>query len=377
MTTEIIDRVVNLAVQIQQIPAPTFHEGKRAAFVHDLFMSEGLSDVEMDDVGNVYARIPGGDESPGIIVSAHLDTVFPAKTDLSVVRKHDRIVAPGIGDNSLAIASLFGLWWMIGDRNLQIDGDVWLVANVGEEGLGDLKGMCAVVDRFGNEPLAYIVLEGITYGRIYHRALGVKRYRITCQTQGGHSWVNFGRPSAIHELAILVSKLTEIPIPNTPRSSLNVGVITGGTSINTIAGFAQLEVDLRSEDLTTLWELSEQVLSTVIRSADQDVQVHAEVIGERPSGEISVEHPLVDLAKHVLLSQGVTPELNLASTDANIPLSMGLPAICIGITTGGGAHTSDEFIHLGPIEKGLEQLIELTVRAFNELGDSDAAELDE
>lgn len=374
MHDDLITRVVDLAVQIQQIPAPTFHEDKRAAFVHDLFISEGLSDVEIDAVGNVYACIPGSSESSRIIVSAHLDTVFPRDTDLNIVRRRDRITAPGIGDNSLAIASLFGLWWMLRDRNIKPNGNIWLVANVGEEGLGDLKGMRAVVERFGDKPLAYIVLEGITYGRIYHRALGVKRYRITCKTPGGHSWVNFGRPSAIHELAILVSKLMKIDIPDEPRSSLNVGVITGGTSVNTIADSAQLEVDLRSEDLQTLWDLSEQVLTIVIQSADQDVQVHAEVIGERPAGEIPVEHPLVNLAKRVLLSQGIEPELNIASTDANIPLSEGIPAICIGITTGGGAHTTDEHIHIEPIEKGLTQLEQIVMGVFDVLTGQEAAD---
>ncbi|MEN8173180.1 MAG: M20/M25/M40 family metallo-hydrolase, partial [Chloroflexota bacterium] len=242
------EQTLTLAIEIQQIPAPTFGEGDRAEFIKSRFEAEGIAEVDRDSMGNVYARIPGQGSSRPVILSAHSDTVFSKDTDLSIRRTADKIQGPGIGDNSLGTAGLFSLLWMLQEREISLPGDLWLVANVGEEGLGDLRGMRAVVDRFGSEPLAYIVLEGMSLGQIYHRALGVQRYRIRIQTKGGHSWANYGVPSAVHELAALVTKLTAIKLPRKPRTTLNVGMISGGTSINTIAAEASLELDLRSED---------------------------------------------------------------------------------------------------------------------------------
>lgn len=195
-------RVLDLAVTIQQIPAPPFGEAQRAEFVRQRFAVEGLEAVSLDALGNVFACLPGSGRSKPLVVSAHLDTVFPFDTDLKVRREADRIFGPGIGDNSLGVAGLFGLLWALrqerGDQP-GLPGDLWLVANVGEEGLGDLRGIRAVVERFKDEPLAYLILEGMAFGQVYHRALGVQRYRITVRTEGGHSWVDYGRHSAIHE----------------------------------------------------------------------------------------------------------------------------------------------------------------------------------
>ena len=209
-----VKRLLDLTVQIQQIPAPTFAETQRAQYVRGLFEAEGLSDISMDAVDNVYARLPGEGKAKPLIVSAHLDTVFPIETDLTVSSKKDRIIGPGIGDNSLGVASLFGLLWLLHERKITLPGDLWLVANVCEEGLGDLRGMRAVVDHFGEDVHAYLILEGLSLGYIQHRALGVQRYRITAKTTGGHSWSDYGQPSALHELSTLVTKLTAIPLPD-------------------------------------------------------------------------------------------------------------------------------------------------------------------
>ena len=195
------DRILDLAIQIQQIPAPTFNEGRRAVFIRNQFEAEKLTDIQVDSLGNVTARLRGSGFSPPVVVTAHSDTVFPIDTDLSISRKGDKIYGPGIGDNSLGVAGLFGLLWHLQERTTILPGDLWLVSNVCEEGLGDLKGMRAVIDRFKDQPLAYIVVEGMALGQIYHRGLGVQRYRISATTEGGHSWVDFGKPSAIHELA--------------------------------------------------------------------------------------------------------------------------------------------------------------------------------
>lgn len=361
------DRIIDLAIQIQQIPAPTFNEGKRAGFIRDQFETEKLEDIQVDSIGNVTARLRGSGTSQPVVVTAHSDTVFPIDTDLSITRKGEKIYGPGIGDNSLGVAGLLGLLWHLRERATVLPGDLWLVANVCEEGLGDLKGMRAVIDRFDNQPLAYIVVEGMALGQIYHRGLGVQRYRIIARTEGGHSWVDFGKPSAIHELADFVTKLTRLEIPKEPRTSLNVGVIDGGTSINTIAARASLELDTRSVDTESLSALARQVEQLVTNTRVPGVELQIELIGQRPAGEIKDQHPLVRLASRILKEQGVSSKLNIGSTDANIPLSRGLPCICVGLTNGGGAHTVNEYIFTPPLESGMVQLVELVTRAFQEI----------
>ena len=375
MNPSIVECVLNLAEQIQQIPAPTFGESQRAEFIRQYFYNLGVKDVWMDEAGNVYSRIRGQGKKPAIVVTAHLDTVFPQSTNLTLVRTPEKISGPGIGDNSLGLAGLFGLYWAFNDVHGGLstipclDGDLWLVANVGEEGLGDLQGMKAVVKQFRDDTLAYIVLEGMSFGKIFHRGLGVRRYRISVHTRGGHSWVDYGNPSAIHELADLVVKIKDLPIPAEPRTSKNVGMVTGGTSVNTIAADASFELDLRSESPQALSDLIKQV-ELVVEEADRigdgAIRVSAEIIGDRPAGELQKEHPLVKLAMERYAEIGINALLNIGSTDANEPLSRGLPAICVGLTTGGGAHTLSEYIDTKPLAQGLGVLVDLIQAIFRE-----------
>jgi len=234
-----------------------------------------------------------------------------------------------------------------------------LVANTGEEGLGDLVGMRAVVDRFGAQARAYLILEGMALGQVYHRGLGVRRYRIDAETTGGHSWVDFGEPSAVHELAGLIDRLAAIPLPQEPRTSLNVGVFSGGTSINTIAAHAYCLLDLRSEDRKTLDALVSKV-EAIVETASHPgkVKVRASLVGQRPVGALSASHPLVRLAVRCLEEHGVQPHPNIGSTDANLPLSLGYPAVCLGLTTGSGAHTTSEMIEIYPLHQGLAQVLD-------------------
>lgn len=374
-----IMRVLDLAVAIQQIPAPTFHEEHRGLYIRDRFLAEGLSDVCLSPSGNVYARLPGRGNARPCVITAHMDTVFPMATPLEVIREPERIAGPGIGDNSLGVSGLFGLVWAFesnGVVNLPdqantlhstLPGDVWLVANVGEEGLGDLCGMKAILSRFNDQPAAYIVIEGMSLGRIYHRGLGVQRYRITVRTAGGHSWIDHGRSSAINELALLITKLNNLSLPEKPRITLNVGVIEGGTSVNTIAAEANLELDLRSEEVGALTRLVDQVEQLIASANKTDVEVTSRIIGQRPAGEISAQHPLVRMAIHHLAKVNITPILSIGSTDANVPLSRGLPAICIGLTTGAGAHTIHEYILTRPLAQGLAQLVGIVTGVFGNL----------
>lgn len=350
--------LLDLAMEIQQISAPTFAEGPRAEFVRDLFTKENLEDVSMDSLGNVFARLPGKQKKANpLIVSAHTDTVFPAGTKLQIREEAGKVFGPGIGDNSIGVAALFGILREIRGRKIELKHDVWFVANVGEEGLGDLRGMRGVVERFGADVIGYLILEGLALGHIYHRAIGVRRYRITAKTRGGHSWSDYGNPSAVHELASMVTQLTQIRLPREPRTTMNVGTIQGGTGVNVLAAEAKCELDLRSEDPAVLAKLVSQVEDIFLHWTREGVKVQAEVIGERPAGEIPATHPFVKLAVNCARELGLDAALTSGSTDANVPLSRGIPAVVMGVTTGGGAHTLNEFIDVGPIEKGMESLV--------------------
>ena len=359
-----ISRLIDLAIQIQQIPAPTFEEALRAEFIRRMFAAEALTDIQIDTAGNVLARFPGTGSASPLIVSAHMDTVFPAETDLAIRRDRGRVYGPGIGDNSLGVAGLFGLIWVLRERGIQLPGDIWLVANTCEEGLGDLRGMKALVERFANMPKAYLVIEGMALGHVYHKAIGVRRYKIAIHVTGGHSWIDYGAPSAIHELSALVAKIAAIQPPTSPRTTLNIGRISGGTSINTIAAEAWMELDLRSEGQDSLADLVRQMEKLVDAVEQRGIRVEVVIIGQRPPGEISPDHSLVRLAQACLNEQRIEPELTVGSTDANIPLSKGYPALVLGLTRGGGAHTIHEYFETAPLEQGLEQIVQFVSRIW-------------
>ncbi|MDR3572919.1 MAG: M20/M25/M40 family metallo-hydrolase [Anaerolineaceae bacterium] len=360
-----MNEIIEVACDIQQIAAPTFHERRRAEYISEKWQAAGLRDVSIDEVGNVWGCLAGGSRPP-IIVAAHIDTVHPDEHLPRLEKSPERITGPGIGDNALGVASLFALAGIYQKESLRPSGDLWLVGTVGEEGLGDLKGMQAVVHRFRQRPSAYIIVEGIGLGKLFTRGLGVIRYRISIQTPGGHSWADYGIPSANHELAELITSLTKLPMPQRPRTTLNVGVIQGGSSVNTIACQAWLELDLRSEDQGALGKLAEQVNHIVLNRNRKSVKASIEQIGLRPAGELPADHSLIRIGQSCLRELKVQPMLEIASTDANIPLSRNLPAIGIGITTGGNVHTYAEYFNIEPIRTGLEQLRNLIEKIWEE-----------
>ena len=320
-----IDQLVDMAIQIQQIPSPTFAESTKGKTIAQLFGFTQLTQIQTDDAGNVLACLPGTGNRAPLIISAHMDTVFPMDTALNIRREQGKIYGPGIGDNSMGVAGLFGILQAVRERNFQAPGDIWFVANTGEEGLGDLCGMKALVERFGSTPIAYLVLEGMAFGHIYHRAVGVQRYKISVHTNGGHSWSDYGAPSAIHELSNLITQIASLELPSHPHTTLNVGRTGGGTSINTIAAEAWMELDLRSEEQTSLLQLVERVKKLVNQARTEGVTIEMTPIGQRPSGEIPADHPIIRLAQSCLIEQGIEPVLTIGSTDANIPLSKGFP----------------------------------------------------
>jgi tripeptide aminopeptidase len=357
------------AVAIQQIPAPTYGEQKRARYIERQFVESGLSSVEQDAIYNVFGTFPGG-KTPPVVVSAHSDTVFPIGTDLSIRYENGSesgnklIYGPGLVDNALGVAGLISVARAMRRFNLRPAIELWFVANVAEEGLGNLKGMRAVVDRFG-EATAYIVVEGGSFGQIFNKAVGARRYRIEVATAGGHSWGDFGEPSAVHILSRIVTAMGSLPVSAEPKSSYNVGVIEGGTAVNAIAASASCLVDLRSTDPGALALLVEGV-RRLVSGADSrdDVHVTLTQIGNRPPGEISSERQPVGWAVDALHGVGCQQvSLIAGSTDANLPLSLGLPAVCIGLAKSGNTHRLDEYLDPAHLPEGLGQLLLLTLAA--------------
>lgn len=360
--------LIDLCIQIQQIAAPTDEEARRAAWVESYFQTLHLHDISVDARNNVYARLPGRRSYPALLISAHTDTVFPIETDLTVQvhEAEDRIYGPGLGDNSAGVAGML----LLADTLRRLPSppvDLWFVANTGEEGLGDLRGMRAAVDRLAPQIGASIVLEGMGLKRVVHRALGSRRYRITAKAPGGHSWSDFGTASALHVLSQLAAELVQMQPMTEPRTTFNIGRFNGGTSVNTIAQSAWLELDLRSEGQGALQNIINQTLAIVARYQtgswqQKGVQVEATVIGDRPGGAIGDDHPLVKAAFRSLAAHGIdgNPQLRMSSTDANIPLSRGIPSICLGITEGGNAHRLEEWITPSLLATGMKHLLGIT-----------------
>ncbi|MXY95475.1 MAG: M20/M25/M40 family metallo-hydrolase [Caldilineaceae bacterium SB0670_bin_27] len=382
-----LEQLIDLCVAVQQIPAPTGAETERAAWIESRMQAIGLADVARDRLGNVYGRVRSrrAQDQPALLVSAHTDTVFPSETDLRLRRLDNGLIrGPGIGDNSTGVAGLLTL----AETLIQLAPppvDIWLVANSMEEGVGDLRGMRRVVDRLaaqtnganrnagpsrnGRGALgAVIVLEGMGLGRIVHQALGVRRYRTSAAAPGGHSWGDFGAASAVHGLVSLAEEMARVQVPQTPRTSFNIGRIGGGTSINTIAQQAWMELDLRSESPETLAWLDGEIGRIVERHAQahrahgDGLTLQHEQIGNRPPGGLPFQHPLVQAASTILQELGVKErsDARISSTDANVPLSRNIPAVCVGLTDGGDAHRLSEWIDPMPLVKGMQQLLYLT-----------------
>lgn len=354
--------VCDLTEQICLIPAPSYAEQRRAEFVAEALTSRGLQ-PEIDEIGNVIARRKGTGTAKSLLLAAHTDTVFPIETEIKVRRENGQMIGPAIGDNSLAVATLIELSAILDAAGVETPGDLLLVANVGEEGLGNLRGIRAICDRFGDELGGVIAIEGHNVGRVTHGAVGSKRIRVTVHGPGGHSWGAFGQPSAIHELGLIIADISKLSVPDDPKTTFNVGLIDGGVSVNTIAPRASAVIDMRSIDPASLKRVSVEIERIVMRRKSEQIRIVIELLGERPAGWVDSSARIVRTAANILRDLGFEPMLNASSTDANIPISRGIPAICIGLTRGSGAHRIDESIDIAPIEYGIAQLA-LLVLAF-------------
>jgi acetylornithine deacetylase/succinyl-diaminopimelate desuccinylase-like protein len=256
---------------------------------------------------------------------------------------------------------MLGLLAALRQHRLGLERDVWFVATTGEEGLGDLNGIKTAFARLKDRIGCVINLEGLAFGHIYHAGIAVRRLHITAHADGGHSWLHFGRASAVHGIVRLGARIVELEPPSAPRTTYNIGKLEGGQGINVIGTEAGLWLDMRSEDPAALAALEQQVLALAHTLETPDLRFKTEVVGDRPAGNIAPEHPLVRTALAVLKRQGIKATLETGSTDANVPLAAGVPAVTIGITRGGNAHRSDEYVESAPIENGMRQLILLTL----------------
>jgi acetylornithine deacetylase/succinyl-diaminopimelate desuccinylase-like protein len=263
----------------------------------------------------------------------------------------------------MGVGGMLGIMHLLTTLGRKPDRDLWFVATSCEEGLGDLKGMRAAFARLQDRIGAVINIEGLAFGHVYHAGIAVKRLRITARTGGGHSWLHFGRPSAIHALMQLGAKISAIRPPLAPRTTFNIGLIEGGTSINSIAATADMWLDLRSEDMNALAILEEEVYRLIYSLTSPDISFAVEVVGERPAGHISPDHPLVRAAVEALANVGVRATLETGSTDGNIALAAGCPTVTVGVTRGGNAHRLDEYAETGPVKDGIQQLFQLVLAA--------------
>jgi tripeptide aminopeptidase len=355
------EEIVALAQRICEVPAPTGNEIERAHFVAAQLQERGYM-PEMDALGDVYVHRGNHTQRPVVMLMAHLDTVFPAETPIVVRRDGDILRGPGIADNSASVATMLCTLSLLDELAIETPVDLVAVANVGEEGLGNLRGARAAVERYWNRLGAVIAIDG-RLGKIVNEAVGSKRWRITVTGPGGHSFGSFGQPSAIHGLGRIIAAIADLKVPSQPKTTYNVGIIEGGTSVNTIAARASALLDMRSADSASLERLAEQVQELLVHAAGAGLQTEVEVLGERPGGKSERSEQLVHLAMSTLRWLGYEPGCQPSSTDANIPISLNIPAVCVGVTFGERAHTLDEFLHIEPLGDGLAQVARLAIEA--------------
>lgn len=349
--------LVQEVITVAQIPAPTFEEEARGLYVRERMAAVGLSDVVIDEVGNVIGRLPGTGGGPVVLLAAHIDTVFPAETDLTVKVDGDILRGPGVGDNAASVAVMLWTAELLRRSGTKLQGDVIFVATVGEEGLGDLRGIRAAMERFGDDVSYVVPLDG-SLGGMVRQGLGSRRFRLVVKAEGGHSWGAFGASSAIHGIAKMVAAIADLRVPSTPKTTFNVGTISGGNSVNSIAAHAEALIDLRSLDQNELRKLEDRVRRIVHDVAlATSVQAQLELIGDRPTGLIPDDHPLCMAVRAVHQMMGIQTRVYPSSTDGNIPLSMGIPSVTVGVTLGGNGHRLDEYIHAPPLAKGLGQVL--------------------
>ncbi len=368
-------RFVQWQMELARIPAPPFGESERGRWLLARFRELGLEDIETDEVGNVSAVHPGAGGKM-VSLSAHLDTVFPSTTPLNIQQEGSRLLGPGVSDNAAGVTAMLAIAAAMRATAIHPSSPVVFIGNVGEEGEGDLRGMRHVFSqqRWLDALAASVILDGAGTDTVVAEALGSRRFEVVVRGPGGHSWTDFGLPNPIVVLARAVEALVATPLPATPKTTLNVGVIRGGTSVNSIPESASMRVDIRSTSTAEIDRLEKALRVAVDQAVDNEQrrasvtqkklpQLAAEVviIGNRPAGELASDAHILQVIRAVDAHLDNPAQMQRASTDANVPLSLGREAIALGAGgRGGGAHTFQEWFDCSGRELGLKRIL-LTV----------------
>jgi acetylornithine deacetylase/succinyl-diaminopimelate desuccinylase-like protein len=364
--------------RLTEIPAPSFQEEKRATAVKELLADEGLK-VRSDKIGNVIGEMTGTNEKEIVLVTAHLDTVFPAGTEIHVKREGERMLAPGISDNGTGLAALVAVVRAMRVAKLQPQRTILFAANVGEEGEGNLRGMRSLIDAYRTKLKAVVVLDGSGTDHVTTKALASRRLEVTVKGPGGHSWSDFGMVNPINAVVRGGVRFINTKVPTAPRTSFNLGQIEGGTSVNSIPHEAKLKVDLRSEseeEIARMEAALRECMAAGVRDENENARDRSkgklewtvELIGSRPGGELRGDSALLAALRAADAAVGNESRIERSSTDANIPLSQGIDAIAIGAGgNGGGAHSLDEWYEPAGREMGLQRVM-LTVLGMSGVG---------
>lgn len=359
---------LELLMELAQIPAPSHHEHLRAQFCKEWLQKQGAEGVYIDEALNVVYPIGIGADKPLLVFAAHSDVVFPDMTPLPLKIEDGWIHCPGVGDDTGNVVALMMVAKYIAENKLLCRNyGVLIVINSCEEGLGNLKGCRHLFKQYGNRVKEFVTFD-LGYNNLYDRAVGSRRFCIRVKTQGGHSLNDFGRPNAIASLASIIHKLYQIQVPEKGRTTYNVGTISGGTSVNTIAQDAEMLYEFRSDERESM-EIMQINLDNLLDAYRQTgLDVSCEVVGDRPcSGDVdavALRH-LADRASDAAMQWfGVEPVRRAASTDCNIPLSMGIPAVCIGCLNGIGEHTREEKVEISSLLPGIKLCFQMVLHDF-------------
>src|SRR5688572_17804647 len=345
-------RMFEEQVRINEIPAPPFKEEIRARYYLKKLREAGLADARIDKEGNVIGVRRGTGNGPRLVISAHLDTVFPEGTDVKVREKGGRYYGPGIGDDAAGLTNLLTMITHLNKSGLRTVGDIIAVGTVGEEELGDLRGVKALF-RDDKAIDGFISFDGVGFGRIVNHATGSHRFYVDFKGPGGHSFSAFGLPSAIHAMGRAIAKIGDLKPPENPKTTFTVGTVKGGTSVNAIAGDATMAIDIRSNSQDALLKFEERVMAAIREAVEDEnrrwgskaISAEVKLVGDRPAGTTPVDSPIVQTARAALKSIGAeTRAITASSTDSNLPMSLGIPAITLSSSgAGGGSHSLGEW----------------------------------
>lgn len=352
-------------MELAQIPAPPFGETARGEWLRQKFLLLGLHGVELDELGNVLGLFSREPQASLLGISAHLDTVFPAGTPVESHEEGGKLYGPGISDNAAGVVAMLAVASALKQVNLQPAGNIVFIGNVGEEGEGNLRGMRYIFGdpHWGTAIRSLLVIDGAGADTYVTQALGSKRFEVTFRSPGGHSWSDFGIPNPIVLLCRALAQFSQAEVPESPRTTFNIGVIQGGTSVNSIPESASARVDLRSASSDELQKLESRLYESVRSaapaiSAEQKISFEIKSIGDRPAAILPSDARIVQVIRAVDAHLGIKSIPRLASTDANIPLSLGKEAITIGSGgDGGGAHTLREWFDCTHRDIGLKRIL--------------------